>query len=415
MTMRPTSDESVSSGATSLSARTRSTTHSEASPARPFVLRNGRAYLGDGGVQYPLPFDLAELHRQSLRTLLLIQLFGAPVCSPTFTKRPPQRVLEIGCGSAFWSVMCHRYFRGRGHTGISFTGLDLAPLSAASNAASDGSAARPDKDMRWTFVHHDLRQFPWPLPSGEYDLVMVKDMSLATTNGQSQRFVDEYIRLLRPGGTLEVWESDHLIRMLRPHVPGPAQACEADEQEAARRLGAYVMSANTPLSTPLNPYLAEYNGWLGRALEARDLSAVPCTLVGPALLQEAEALVDVRSRRLAVPLSDVRWERRGGEAATDRNGKHGKREMTAAKGKAEAEQRMLSVGQQAVRSTALLTVVQQVQALEPLLREVSGKSQDEWDVWLGKMMADLVSDGGASWGECLEVGAWWARKRSQAA
>jgi len=46
-----------------------------------------------------------------------------------------------------------------------------------------------------------------------------------------------------------------------------------------------------------------------------------------------------------------------------------------------------------------------------VLREVSGKSQDEWDGWLGKMMNDLVKDNGTSWGECLEVGAWWARKK----
>jgi hypothetical protein len=64
-----------------------------------------------------------------------------------------------------------------------------------------------------------------------------------------------------------------------------------------------------------------------------------------------------------------------------------------------------------LRRTALLTVVQQIQALEPVLREVSGKSQDEWDTWLGKMMNDLVRENGTSWGECLEVGAWWAKKR----
>ncbi len=65
----------------------------------------------------------------------------------------------------------------------------------------------------------------------------------------------------------------------------------------------------------------------------------------------------------------------------------------------------------ALRRTALLTVVQQIQSLEPMLREAGGKSQDEWDTWVGKMMNDLVRENGTSWGECLEVGAWWARKR----
>lgn len=268
-------------------------------------------------------------------------------------------------------------------------------------------ATKPDRDMKWKFVNHDLRQLPWPLPPEEYDLVMVKDMSLATTNVQNQHFIDEYLRLLRPGGTLEIWESDHLIRMLRPHVPGSATtADEADEQEAASSLGAYVMSSNTPLSAPLNSFLVEYNTWLTRALEAIDLSAVPCTLIGPILLQESETLTDIKSRRLAIPLSEVRWEREGVGGVVTRDGK-----QTGAKD--HKSERTLTAGQTALRKTALQTVVQQVQALEPILREVSGKSQDEWDVWLGKMMSDLMSESGTSWGECLEVGAWWAKKRKR--
>lgn len=397
--------------------------------SKPFVLRNGRSYLNDTSLPYPLPADLTELHRQSMRTLLLIQLFGSPVCSPVFTKRPPQRVLEIGCGSGFWSMMCHRYFKSRGHGNISFTGIDIAPLaptgptinaagaSGSINSGSSSSSSKPDPEMKWNFISHDLRQLPWPVESEAYDLVMVKDMSLATTNLQHQHFVDEYIRLLRPGGVLEIWESDHLIRMLRKHVPDAKLAGgeDTEDQAAATSLGAYVMNGKTPLSAPLNSFLIDYNQWLSRALEARDLTAVPCTLIGPTLLQESEALTDVRSRRMAIPLSEVRWEREGvGGGVVTKDGKPitaASRERAASTTTPRADSRVLSPGQEALRQTALLTVVQQVQALEPILREVSGKSQDEWDVWMGKMMGDLMSDSGTSWGECLEVGAWTATKR----
>ncbi|EGX96249.1 SAM binding domain-containing protein containing protein [Cordyceps militaris CM01] len=379
---------------------------------KPFVIRNGRSYLNDSSLPYPLPADLTELHRQSMRTLLLIQVFGSPVCSPVFSTRPPRRVLEIGCGSGFWSMMCHRYFKSRGHGNISFTGIDIAPLAPttpmASATAGHTAASKPDPEMNWHFISHDLRQLPWPVDNEQFDLVMVKDMSLATTTLQHQFFVDEYIRLLRPGGVLEIWESDHLIRMLRPHVPEAKLAGDdTEDQEAAASLGAYVMNANTPLSAPLNTFLVEYNQWLSRALETRDLAAVPCTLIGPTMLQESETLTDVRSRRLAIPLSEVRWEREGvgGVVVT----KDSKAAATSPPPKAEC--RVLSAGQEALRQTALLTVVQQVQALEPILREASGKSQDEWDVWMGKMMGDLMSDNGTSWGECLEVGAWSATKR----
>ncbi|KAG5975451.1 hypothetical protein E4U55_007661 [Claviceps digitariae] len=405
--------ESVSSasGTTFFSLTTNMTSDTsalgESLQSRPFIQRNGRTYLNDPTLPYPLPTDLTELHRQSLRTLLLIQTFGGPVCSPSLIKTPPRRVLEIGCGSGFWSMMCHQFFKDRGHDTISFTGIDIAPVSpGSSNAAADMTLL--NRDMKWEFVNHDIRQTPWPLPQEGFDLIMVKDMSLAVTNVHFQSFIDEYLRLLQPGGTVEIWESDHLIRMLRPHVPGSASTTDdADEREAASSLGAYVISSNTPLSAPVNLFLAEYNAWLTRALEARNLSAVPCTYIGSQLLQESETLTEVRSRRLAIPLSEVRWETEGvGGIVTSDGTRTGETPSKDQKG-----EQTLSAEQIALRETALLTVVQQVQALEAILREASGKSHDEWDVWLGKMMGDLMGEGGATWGECLEVGAWYARKR----
>ncbi|KAL2111327.1 hypothetical protein VUR80DRAFT_10281 [Thermomyces stellatus] len=170
------------------------------------------------------------------------------------------------------------------------------------------------------------------------------------------------------------------------------------------------MTSNTPLSPPLNNYLVEYNSWVSRALEMRDVSAVPCTLMGPLLLQESEALTDVHSRRLAIPLSDVRWEKEGVGGVVTKDGKS--YIDTRGKGaRGEAGGKALSPAQAALRRTALEIVVQGVQGLEPMLREVSGKRVDEWEGWISKMAGDLMGEGGTSWGECLEVGAWWAQKK----
>lgn len=388
---------------------------------KPLIIRNGRTYIHDEQLPYPLPVDLAELHRQSLRTLLLFQLFNGPIISTAFTTKPPQRVLEVGCGSGFWSMMCHRFFTQHGHSGISFTGVDIVPLCGTGPDPN----SKPDKDMNWRFIQHDMRRTPWPFHDGEFDLVMVKDMSSAAPGQFSQIFMDEYLRVLQPGGVLEIWETDMSMRMLRPHVPaGPAAASaaasvaedsesESEDEDDATRLGVYVVSANTPLSAPLNQFLVEYNGWLSKALDKRYLSAVPCTMIGPMLLQE-DGLMEVRSKRLAVPLSEVRWEREGvGGVVT----KDGKSYIDSMKGKGKVNDskagkggKALTAVQAAIRRTALETSVGLIQALEPMLRDVSGKSQDEWDGWAGKMMNDLLRDGGTSWGECLEIGAWSARR-----
>ncbi|TPX09387.1 uncharacterized protein E0L32_009431 [Thyridium curvatum] len=443
--------ESVSSnsGATTLSSRTMMSSEPPSSAEggsssqhhlpKPVVTRNGRTYLSDPSIPYPLPVDLAELHRQSLRTLMLFQLFNGPLCSPAFANKPPTRVLEVGCGSGFWSMMCHRYCKQQGHTNISFTGMDVAPIGSGfdrkkadpgsrdekqqqqQQQQNTGHDMRPDKDMKWRFVQHDMLKTPWPFQDGEFDLIMFKDVTLAVTNTKQQEITDEWLRCLKPGGVFECWESDYTLRMLRPHVPESSSSAaaaaaanadtddEEDEHEAAARIGAYVLSPNTPLSAPLNNYIVEYNGWVQRALELRDLCPVPCTLMTPLLIQESADLMGIGSRRMAVPLSEVKWEREGVGGVVTKDGKS-YIESGAAKGKGRGG-KSLSPPQAALRRTALLTVVQMVQSLEPLLREVSSKSQDEWDAWSGKMMNDLVKENGTSWGECLEVGAWWAKKR----
>jgi hypothetical protein len=258
---------------------------------------------------------------------------------------------------------------------------------------------------------------PLPFDDEEFDLVMVKDMSLVTPTGAMQQYLmDEYIRILRPGGSFEVWDGDHTIRMLLPHTPPAApeedSESEDEEQERANATATYILTAQT-LKEPQNQYLLDYNNWITKSLESRKLTPMPCTHIRPLLLQEAEDLAEIESRRLAIPLGEVRWEREGVGGNITTEGASGRSSHGSTKtGKAhESERKTLSTGQVALRRTALLTVVQMIEAMEPLLREANGKSQDEWDRWVGNMMNDLLKLNGTSWGECLEVGAWWATKK----
>lgn len=92
---------SISSNSTTQSAKPDDPTHL----SNPFVLRHARRYLRD--LPYPLPCDLPELHRQNLQTLLATAVFGKALGStPSY---PPRKVLEIACGSGYWSAVCHEY------------------------------------------------------------------------------------------------------------------------------------------------------------------------------------------------------------------------------------------------------------------------------------------------------------------
>lgn len=261
----------------------------------------------------------------------------------------------------------------------------------------------------WKFVQHDLRKLPLPFDDNEFDIVVMKDMSLVIPLGApSQGAIDEATRILKSGGTLELWETDHVIRSILPHPPPPPGKNE-EEYTRAGQTGTFLISPITPFTEVQNKYLQDSNSWIQEALDRRKLSPTPCARVSQMLLQETETLRDVENRRVAIPLGELRWER---EAAGERGApKRSASEIAKTKkGSTGPDSSTLTEEQAALRSTALLIVIQLVESLEPLLKEVSGKNQEEWQRWWGGMMQNLLEQKGASSGECLEIGMWWCKK-----
>ncbi|KAF7681394.1 hypothetical protein GT037_000370 [Alternaria burnsii] len=360
----------------------------------PFILRHGRRYIRSAQ-GYPLPCDLPELHRQNLQTLLATAVFGKALGStPSY---PPRKVLEIACGSGYWSAVCHEYLSNLGHEDVSFTGLDIVNLA--------GDLQRQGID--WKFVQHDLRKLPMPFDDEEFDIVVMKDLSMVIPLGvPSQRILDECTRVLKSKGTLEIWETDHIIRSIQPHPP-PPPGKDPEEYAVAESTGTFLISHTTPFTDVQNKYLQDSNSWIQEALDRRKLSPTPCSRIAQIILQETDTLCDMNSRRVAIPLGEPRWER---EAAGETMKRRGSEAGKLKKGSAMLESSILTKEQAALRHTALLVVIQLIESLEPLLKEVSGKNQEEWQRYWNSMINDLLEQKGASSGECLEVGIWWCKK-----
>ncbi|KAL3702807.1 hypothetical protein TMatcc_000119 [Talaromyces marneffei ATCC 18224] len=359
--------------------------------ANPFTRINDRTYFRDPENSYPLPCDLPEIHRQSLRTMTLIRVFGAPYCATPLKDKRPKKILELACGSGLWSHACHDYFLEQdagdskspkgtlkdNKNTTSFTGLDIVSIA-------------PDlrrKGVDWQFVRHDIRKPPLPFPSDHFDFVFIKDAGLCqSATAQQIDLLGEPLRVLKRGGILEVWDSDHVFRALLPN-PSPAPNVSKKDQKHADFTATYTISPATPFAAAQNKYLLDYNSWVEKAFEKRKLTPMPCATIGLSFTTEADAFRSGGSRRIAIPLgAEVRWE------------------QTSGRGKLNAEQLDL-------RHTALTTTIQMIEGMEPMLMEASGKSQDEWDRWWAAMTTDLLQKNGLANGECLEVGAWWGQKR----
>jgi ubiquinone/menaquinone biosynthesis C-methylase UbiE len=99
--------------------------------------------------------------------------------------------LDVGCGTGFLSLELAR----RGHR---VTGIDFAPqmlAEARKKAAAQGVAVR--------FEAGDAEQLPFA--EGSFDLVMTRHV--LWTLPHPEQAIDEWIRVLRPGGRLAAMDS----------------------------------------------------------------------------------------------------------------------------------------------------------------------------------------------------------------
>lgn len=352
---------------------------------------NGRPYLKD--LPYPLPCDLPELQRQNLRNLLNIKLVGAPVSAPSLRNKAPAKVLEVACGTGYWSSVCHDYYAKMGFDNIAFTGLDI--VRVAPELQNEG--------LNWRFVQHDICRQPLPFAHGSFDYVMLRNISLAVPLGSlSDRLMDEAIRVLQSGGTLEVWDSEHVVRSLLPS-PMPLSSKKQEDQDCADRTASFLVSPKTPFATAQNNYIRDLNTWIQQAFDDRNLLPTPCSR-NAQRLPKTHKLKNVGHRHIAIPLGEPRWEQEGVKDTENKvDYKRSKR--------LEREPKKLTEEQRGLREAALITFFQTIEGLEPALKKVSGKSNDEWRLWWKSMMTNLLEQKAASSGECLELGVWWAERR----
>ncbi|KAF2667241.1 S-adenosyl-L-methionine-dependent methyltransferase [Microthyrium microscopicum] len=337
-----------------------------------YIFRHGRWYLQDS--EYFMPSDLQETQRQQLSNLLTSAVLGGPVFSTIDLNNPPKKVLELGCGSGHWSLMCHEYFRD--HLKITppaFVGIDIA-------------RAPPDLKqfgVDWTFIQHDITEW-LPFPDESFDIIISKDCLLVHSMPEFNRFYGETIRTLKPGGTLEWVMIDLSIRRVVRDEHLQASPGKEKEHQAARELGCQYLRNDARFAPSQISEINDANTYVSNLLSAKHILVNPLRAL---IYREGFPFIPAENtelRRVAIPFSSSwTWDVDSGEGPTEE--------------------------QKALRSIALEVVLGWIDAIQPFLQESSGKSEEEWTRWRNELAVSLMD--GCAAGESLEIGAWVGRKQ----
>ncbi len=119
--------------------------------------------------------------------------------------RGPLDALDAGCGTGFLSLE----LAARGHR---VTGVDFAPAMVAE---ARRKAAAEDLPVR--FEEGDAEQLPFD--AGSFDLVISRHV--LWTLPHPERAIDEWIRVLRPGGRLAIIDGAHYNADAAPPKANP--------------------------------------------------------------------------------------------------------------------------------------------------------------------------------------------------
>ncbi|RHZ83715.1 hypothetical protein Glove_88g31 [Diversispora epigaea] len=158
-----------------------------------FRYAGGRRFHNVESSNYFLPNDDEEVDRLQLQHFLFRDIWDGNFSSPIndFIDQGGANILDVGCGPGTWLLeMSTEYPRS------SFTGIDMSPIFPVEI-----------KPCNLNFqVANVLEKLPFP--DNSFDFVYMRFLLTAFTEKEWIKAIQELIRVVKPGGWLELMEGD---------------------------------------------------------------------------------------------------------------------------------------------------------------------------------------------------------------
>ncbi|RUS25459.1 S-adenosyl-L-methionine-dependent methyltransferase, partial [Jimgerdemannia flammicorona] len=207
----------------------------------------GRRFRIMDGFHYFLPNDEGEMDRLTLQHFLVKSCFEGNYLSPIGeVLQLGGTVLDVGCGPGTWTL---------------FVGVDISELFPMSI-----------KPTNCTFHTADVND-GLPFANNSFDFVYMRYLITSLTAEEWAKAILELIRVLKPGGYIELWEND-----VQAHSTGPLSTALGERTiHAMKARGIDPSAARQLKSTLLSCGLQDVNmqftsipiGWRGQIGQAQ--------------------------------------------------------------------------------------------------------------------------------------------------